>query len=115
MRELLSDVAGFDEGREHRQAGGLGPTEELEFVTRRVLLEDVGAEDFGMKFPDRVETPRVVGFVVAVHEVAIRRGEGDHPGFVQHAEQFGARLAHEPATDFGFLFALGLAYKKYWF
>jgi len=61
--KLLSNVAGFDQGWKSGDARGFGPAEVFEFVSRWVLLEDIGADDFWVKFPDCIEAPRVVGAV----------------------------------------------------
>lgn len=79
----------------------------------RMLLEDVGAKDLGMKLPDRIDQPRVLGGIEPPKVLAIFGGEGDNPGIVEHAEKLGAGGTNKPPADFNFVDAHSFANEEY--
>ena len=66
-----------------------------------MLLEDVGADDFGMELPDGFEAGEVVGGVVFVEVGSVVWGEVDHPRFVEHTKKLGTGWGYEASVELG--------------
>jgi len=78
-------------------------------VAGRVLVKDIGADDFGMELPDSFEAGGIGLGVVAMKVIAIGEGEFDHAGFIEHPEKFSTEWADERSVKSGLGFTTSFA------
>lgn len=64
-----------------------------------MLLEDVGADDFGVELPDGFEASEIGVGVVFVEVGSVVWGETYHAGFVEHTKKLGTGRGDETSVE----------------